>query len=93
MLVKRTRKYQTNFLHILKYIAKDKISASENFKNELDELINNLPNFPHKYRESLYSDDKNVRDMTYKKYTIIYEVNLDKNTIDILNIFNKNKPL
>jgi hypothetical protein len=30
--------------------------------------------------------------MTYKGYTITYEVNLDKNTIKILKIFNKNKP-
>ena len=30
--------------------------------------------------------------MTYKGYTIIYEVNLNKNTIEILKIFNKNKP-
>jgi len=30
-----------------------------------------------------------IRYMRYKKYTIIYEINLEKNTIDILNIFKK----
>jgi len=31
--------------------------------------------------------------MTFKSYTIIYEVDLDNNTIVILNMFQKNKPL
>jgi plasmid stabilization system protein ParE len=92
MLVNRTRKYQSNLLEILKFIAQDKMSASKNFKNELDELINNLPSFPFKYRKSFYFDTKMIRDMNYKKYTIVYEINLEKNTIDILNIFKKNKP-
>ncbi len=30
--------------------------------------------------------------MAHKGYTVIYEVNLDKNTIEILKIFNQNKP-
>ena len=30
--------------------------------------------------------------MTFKKYTINYEINLDKNRIEIMNIFNKNQP-
>jgi hypothetical protein len=30
--------------------------------------------------------------MTFKKYTITYEVNLEKNTIEVLKIFNRNKP-
>ena len=74
-------------------IAKDKVDASKNFQKELDKLINNIPNFPYKYRQSIYFDDKNIRDLIYKKYTINYEVNLENNSIEILNIFNQNKPL
>jgi plasmid stabilization system protein ParE len=77
---------------ILGYIAKDKKPASIKFKNNLQKLINDLPNFPYKYRQSIYFEDKNVRDMTFKKYTITYEVNLEKNTIEVLKIFNRNKP-
>jgi len=77
---------------IFQYIAQDKKSASIKFKNDLQKLINDLPNFPYKYRQSIYFDDKNVRDMTFKKYTITYEVNLEKNTIEVLKIFNRNKP-
>ena len=72
--------------------AEDKVSASKNFQKELDKLIKNIPNFPYKYRQSIYFNDKNVRDLIYKKYTINYEVNLEENSIEILNIFNQNKP-
>ena len=30
--------------------------------------------------------------MTYKGYTIIYKVSFQKNTIEVLRIFNQNKP-
>lgn len=92
MEIIRSRKFQINLLVTLKHIAKDKVSASKNFQKELDKLINNIPNFPFKYRQSIYFIDKNVRDLTYKKHTINYEVNLEENSIEILNIFNQNKP-
>jgi len=92
MRIIRSRKFQINLLLALQYIAKDKVSASKNFQKELDKLIKNIPNFPYKYRQSIYFDDKNVRDLIYKKYTINYEVNLEENSIEILNIFNQNKP-
>jgi plasmid stabilization system protein ParE len=44
------------------------------------------------YVQSQYFNDKNVRDMTYKKYTIIYRIRPIKKEIEILRIFNKNKP-
>jgi len=92
MKIIRSRKFQINLLVTLQNIAKDKVSASKKFQKELDKLINNIPNFPFKYRQSIYFDDKNVRDLIYKKHTINYEINLEENSIEILNIFNQNKP-
>jgi len=93
MQIKLDRKFEINFNIIFEYIAKDKLSASKIFKKELFKQIKNLPNFPYKFRKSYYIDDEKVRDMTFKSYTIIYEVDLVNNTIVILNIFQKNKPL
>ncbi len=76
MTISRSPKYKNNLFQILDYIAQDKFSASEKFKIELDELI----------------DNEDIRDMVYKGYTVIYRINLDKNIIDIVRIFNKNKP-
>jgi len=92
MKIIRSRKFQINLLVTLQHIAKDKVSASKNFQKELDKLINNIPNFPFKYRQSIYFSDKNIRDLIYKKHTINYEINLEDNSIEILNIFNQNKP-
>ena len=92
MKITRTQKYQSELLEILKYIANDKISASKAFRTELNKQINNLPTFPYEYRKSIYFDDENIRDMTFKKYTINYEVDLNKNTIFIFSIFKQNKP-
>ena len=92
MQINRSARYKKSLFKILDYIAQDKISASEKFLYELDKLIDSLPYFPFKYRKSVYFDDENIRDMTYKGYTIVYRVNLKKDRIDILNIFNKNKP-
>ena len=92
MKIIRSRRFVINLLEILHYIAKDKISAGKNFKADLDKQINDIPNFPYKYRQSIYFDDKNMRDLIFKKYTITYEVNLEDNKIEILDIFNRNKP-
>jgi len=91
MQIFRTRLYKTQLLTILRYIAKDKISASEKFHIDLNEQIENLIHSPLKCRQSFYSDDENVRDMIFKKYTIQFKIY--KNKISILKIFNKNKPL
>ncbi len=92
MQINRLKRYNDNLFKILAYIAQDKFSASEKFKNELDKLIKNLPTFPYKFKKSRYFDNDNIRDMIYEGYTIIYRVNLEKNSIDIIRIFNKNKP-
>jgi len=93
MEIKLDKKFEINFNIILEYIAKDKLFASKKFRKNLFEQIKNLPNNPYKFRKSFYFNNKKIRDMTFKKYTIVYEVNLKNNLIIILNIFNKNKPL
>jgi len=92
MQIQRTKEYQSELRTILRYIAKDKLSASINFKQELNKQILDIPNFLYKHRESIYFNDKNLRDMIFKGYTLNYEIDLNRNTIFILSIFNKNKP-
>ena len=84
--------FKTELKNILSYIAKDKPSASLNFKNELKAFIKEIPSNPFKYRPSFYFNDKNIRDMTFMGYTIVYEVNFENEAIEILKIFNRNKP-
>jgi len=92
MQIKLDNKFEKKFNLILEYIAQDKLSASKKFRKNLFEQIKNLPNYPYKYRKSYYFNEEEIRDMIFKGYTIIYEVDLNNNLIIILNIFNKNKP-
>jgi len=85
--------FEKQLLQIVKYIAKDKVSASIKFANELEEQIFLIPDNPLKYRKSIYFNNGNIRDMIYKGYTINYKINLKKDLIEILRIFNKNKLL
>ena len=91
MQIKLDKKFKINFNAILEFIAKDKLSASKSFRKNLFEQIKNLPNYPYKYRKSFYFDNDEIRDMTFKGYTIIYEIDLEGNSIIILNIFNRNQ--
>ena len=85
--------FEKQLLDILNYIAQDKVSASIKFANELEKLIFLIPDNPLRYKSSIYFQNENVRDMTYNGYTIVYKVSFQKNTIEILRIFNQNKPL
>ena len=90
MVIKRSDQFKLELSIILENIAKDKISAMSRFRKELNIQIKNISNMPYKYRQSYYHSDKNVRDMIYKGYTIIYKVY--DNYIKIVEIFNQNLP-
>ena len=91
MKIKLDKEFENNFELIFRYISKDKVLAAKNFKKELLKQIKNLPNFPYKHRKSIYFDKDNIRDMIFKGYTIVYKVDTQENTINIADIFNKNK--
>ncbi len=84
--------FENQLLYIVNYIARDKIIASINFANELEKLIFLIPDNPFKYKQSIYFENKDIRDMTYKGYTINYKVNSEKDLIEVFRIFNRNKP-
>ncbi|MBT5934344.1 type II toxin-antitoxin system RelE/ParE family toxin [Sulfurimonas sp.] len=93
MLIVRTKYFILTLQHSLNYIAQDKVSAAVKFKKDLDKQINNLVNFPYKYRQSNYYENETIRDMTFKAYTIIYKIKEDEKIVEILEIFHKNLPL
>ena len=87
MKIIRKKEYITELKNILRYISKDSKNRAINFRNELDSKIALLVDFPFKYRKSLHFDSENVRDLIYKGYTIVYRVNKQQNSIEIIEIF------
>lgn len=92
MKIIETSRYKNELRTISLYIKKDKQSAAIKFVKEQKELINNLVNSPFKYRKSIYFDDENIRDMIFYGYTIVYEIDMENQVIEVLSIFNKNLP-
>ncbi len=92
MVIIKTNLFKNQFKDIVFYIAKDKKETAKHFKNQLNITIENLVNFPYKYRQSYYYQDENIRDMTFMGYSIIYRINIVREIIEILEIFNQNLP-
>ncbi len=91
MVINKHSKFQSELQDILEYIAKDNLTAAKKFKKDLVKQIKVIPDFPYKYCPSKYINDKQVRDMTFRGYTIVYRIG--SNTIDLITIFNQNLPL
>ena len=87
MKIIRRKEYTTALKSILSFIAKDSVSRALNFKNQLDNKINDLVNFPYEFRQSLYYDDKDIRDLIFKGYTVPYLIDNKDQKIIILDIF------
>jgi len=87
-----SEKFKLNLQIITKRIKEDKQSAAIQFAKELKVTIVNLNNSPYKYRKSFYFDDDNIRDMTYKGYTIVYKIDIQNDILVVADIFNQNKP-
>ena len=79
--------FRSGLEEILFYIAKDSKNRAKKFNNALFEGINNLENFPYKFRKSKYYNDDNIRDYIFMGYTISYLVDEKLGVIVVLDIF------
>lgn len=62
----------------LDYIAQDSAVRARKFKNDLLGRIKRLDRNPFQNRQSIYFEDKNIRDLIFKGYTIVYRISADK---------------
>ncbi len=86
MQIVKSTKFNNQFKEVLYFIALDNKSNAKNFKNEFVHKINNLVNMPFKFRQSIYFHDENIRDLTFKGYTVVYRVDAIKEIITIIGI-------
>ena len=72
---------------ILIYIATDSKVRARDFKSALRQGMNDLDNFPYKFRKSIHFDNDNIRDYIFKGYTMPYLIDRKNDIIAILDIF------
>ena len=81
MTVELTTEFLQDLEDQIAYISQDKPEAAQKFKDDLFELFEDLPSMPLKYRKSVYFENDTIRDLIFKGYTIIYEIDKIKNRI------------
>ena len=86
MKIVKTKTFLETLENILEYIAEDKKSAAIEFYRELNKKFKDLKDFPFMYHKSYYFEDENIRDLTYKGYSVSYEIDLEKKIIYIIGI-------
>ena len=92
MTIIRDEKYILKLQSILEFIAIDSFDRANQFKNNLDNQIDNLVNMPFKCRKSIYFSDDNIRDLIFMGYVIPYKIYESKNEIIIIGATCKFKP-
>lgn len=93
MQIVRDTRYLKKLQDIMSFIAKDSVNQAVKFQIDLDELIDSLSCMPYKFRESIYFDNENIRDLVFKKYVIPYKIDTIKNQITIIGINKYQKKL
>lgn len=73
--VQVTSKFKIKFIETLEFISKDKPQAAKNFKKEALKKIEALSYMPFRNMQSIYFENENIRDLIFKGYTFIYEIN------------------
>jgi plasmid stabilization system protein ParE len=77
--------FGTQLRSILRFIARDNVSAAKAFRDGLKARIERVPQYPESCRRSLYFEDDTIRDMVFMGYTVIYRITPKE--IRVLDIF------
>jgi len=79
-------KFINSFNQIWDYISLDSKTRANQFKKEVKKKIGELENMPFRFRQSIYFEDENIRDLIFKGYTIVYKIDKERDTIIIIGI-------
>ena len=83
MKIKLTSSFKNSLNSQVRYIAKDKPSAARIFKNDLLNKIRNISQMPYSHRKSIFFEDKEIRDLVFKGYVIVFRINKPKEIIEV----------
>lgn len=72
------------------FIALDSFEKAEKFKNDIIDKIRSLDFMPKRCRQSTLADDENIRDLIFKGYVIVFQIQND--IIKVLYIYKENEP-
>lgn len=74
MRVNYTSEFKEGLAKQVKYISLDKPYAARKFKNDIIKETKGIVKMPYSYRKSIFFDDDNIRDLIYKGYCIVFNI-------------------
>ena len=89
MNILTSRLYEEQLKEILELLAKDDYKVAKNFKMYLDTIILNMASKEKKYKQSIYFDDENIKDIEFQACRIVFLVDNRNNNYIILGITKK----
>ena len=81
--------YEEQLKSILESIALHNFAEAKKFKLYLDTIIINMPTKYQKYKQSIYFNDENIKDIEHEGYTIVFYIDKNKENYLILGIIEK----
>ena len=90
MQIEYSARFENELFEIYAFIAEDSINRADTFAASLKQNIEKIPDMPYKHRQSVKSNDPQVRDMIFMGYVVVYRINEPKNRLEIIGIFNAN---
>lgn len=87
-----TDDFKENLKEILTFIKQDSKDRAYNFRDSLKNEIMKIPERPYSYRENLTIKDTQVRDLVFKRYVVVFVIDVGEQTITIISIYKYNLP-
>jgi len=81
--------YKDQLRKILKIVKEEDESLLKHFEMYLDTIIINMHTKAKKYKQSIYFEDENIKDIENQGYTIPFYVDNDKKNYVLLGIIKK----
>ncbi|MBE8190509.1 MAG: type II toxin-antitoxin system RelE/ParE family toxin [Candidatus Thioglobus sp.] len=88
MIIEKLARFADELSNILDFIALDNPRLALQFQQDLLLQIDKIPQNPLSFRQSNLFDDKNIRELIFKGYIIIFKI--QANNIVVLGIFSTN---
>jgi len=83
MKLKIKKSFRDRLNRQVNYIAQDKPQAARKFKNDILQKIKEIPKLPFGYRQSIFFQSENIRDLIFKGYIVVYKINISNNSIEV----------
>lgn len=81
--------FEIQLLEYLEQFSNEDLSATKKFKTYLDTIIINMPTKAKKYKESIFFNDKNIRDIEHESFRIPFFIDEPNNTYLLLGMYKK----